>query len=174
MDVLRIKQNTPKATVWVGVSGSKTAINAMRAPDPSGKQRLHWDIDLRGFGVLVSGTTNAKTFIVQREVAGKTRRMTIGPVNVLDLDAARTKAIALLADMHAGVDPKVKQRAAKAAGLTLQAVLDDYLKARKALRPTTADDYRGTCARYLSGWLERPIADITPDLVEKRHERIPS
>ena len=37
---------------------TEKAIAKLKAPDPSGKQVLYWDTDLRGFGVRVSGTTN--------------------------------------------------------------------------------------------------------------------
>ena len=33
-----------------------------------GKQALHWDAELKGFGVLVSGVTDTKTYIVQRRM----------------------------------------------------------------------------------------------------------
>lgn len=39
-------------------------VSQLKAPHPSGKQVLHWDTELKGFGVLVSGKTNAKTYIV--------------------------------------------------------------------------------------------------------------
>ncbi|MBY0429773.1 MAG: hypothetical protein K2Q10_01125 [Rhodospirillales bacterium] len=35
---------------------------------PPGKQVLHWDADLKGFGVLCSGKTAAKTYVVQRDI----------------------------------------------------------------------------------------------------------
>jgi hypothetical protein len=41
------------------------AIARMQAPDPSGKQALHWDAEITGLAVLCSGVSNAKTFIVQ-------------------------------------------------------------------------------------------------------------
>jgi hypothetical protein len=68
------------------------AVEKLAAPDPSGKQVLHWDTELKGFGVLCSGVTNAKTYIVQRDINGKARRVTIGPCNVFSLDAARKEA----------------------------------------------------------------------------------
>ncbi len=69
---------------------SNTAINRLKSPDPSGRQCLHWDTDLKGFGVLASGKTNARTYIVQRDVNGKSRRVTIGATNVFSLEDART------------------------------------------------------------------------------------
>ena len=68
------------------------AIDRLRAPTPDGKQQLHWDTELRGFGVLLSGTSNSKSFVVQRDINGKSRRVTVGPTNVLSLEAARTRA----------------------------------------------------------------------------------
>ena len=64
----------------------------LAAPDPSGKQVLHFDADLKGFGILCSGTTNSKTYVVQRAVNGKARRVTVGAVNQLSLDEARAAA----------------------------------------------------------------------------------
>src|SRR5712692_11448637 len=49
---------------------TKTAIEGIEAPDPSGRQAIYWDTVERGFGVLVSGTTKAKTFIAQRRLRG--------------------------------------------------------------------------------------------------------
>ena len=135
---------------------TNTAINRLKAPDPSGKPRLHWDTDLKGFGVLLSGKTNAKTYVVQRDVNGKTRRMRIGATNVFSLDDARTDAERVLADMYRGIDPKEKRRAALAQGITLGAALDTYLIARKTLRPKTARDYRLSVERYLPNWLDKP------------------
>ncbi len=120
---------------------TNTTINRLRAPDPSGRPRLHWDTDLNGFGVLVSGKTNARTYIVQRDIAGTSRRITIGATNVFSLDDARTDAERVLADMYRGIDPKEKRKAELAHGITLGAALETYLIARKTLRPKTARDY---------------------------------
>jgi hypothetical protein len=43
-------------------------VAALPAPSPNGKQTLYWDSEVRGFGVLCSGTTNGKSFVVQRDV----------------------------------------------------------------------------------------------------------
>ena len=60
---------------------TKGAVEKIPAPDPSGKQVICWDAELRGFGVLASGTTTAKSYIVQRRLPdGRTRRLTVGAV----------------------------------------------------------------------------------------------
>ena len=79
------------------------AIERLPAPDPSKKQKLYWDSELTGFGVLCSGTTATKTYIVQRDLSGgRTRRVTIAKTNVLDLEQATERAKGVLADFYKG------------------------------------------------------------------------
>lgn len=149
---------------------TQRVIEKLPAPDLSGRQVLHWDTDLRGFGVLCSGKTNAKTYVVQRDLPdGRTRRVTVAPTNVIPLDEARRRAEATLADLYRGLDPKTPAKAI----LTLRSVLEDYLTSR-ALRKTTVEEYRRGVERHLKIWLDRPLKDITPELVEARHRAIAS
>jgi len=151
---------------------TKTAVARLKAPDPSGKQTLHWDTELRGFGVLCSGTTNSKTYVVQRDVKGKARRVTVGPVNVLSIDEAREGAKRELALMYQGIDPKAHRRALSAQGVTLRETLEGYLQTRKDLGNKTATDYRRFVERHLTDWLDKPLRDITPEMVEAQHRSI--
>ena len=104
---------------------TKRAIERLPAPDPSGKQKLYWDDELRGFGVLISGATNAKTYVVQREVNRRTRRVTLGTVTEFaaagkSLEDARTEAAKLLLDMRAGKDPRSHRQGTRAPQLSLR------------------------------------------------------
>jgi hypothetical protein len=45
---------------------TEKSIAKLDAPDPGGRQMLYWDQNLKGFGVLASGLSNAKTYVVQR------------------------------------------------------------------------------------------------------------
>jgi integrase len=149
---------------------TEKAIARLRAPDPSGRQVLHWDNELRGFGVLCSGVTSTKTFIVQRALpGGRTRRVTIASVAELSLQEARERATRVLLDMRAGIDPKAGTRGA---GGTLRQVLESYLKARPALAERSRASYQDLVTRHLSPWLDRPLRSITPDDVERRHQEI--
>jgi integrase len=147
---------------------TEKAVAKLPAPDPSGKQRLYWDEDLKGFGVLCSGTTRSKTFVVQREVNGRTRRVKIAPTNVrLSVAEARERARHILADMYKGIDPKAARGA-----VTLRQALDQYLDARPNLRPATRRDYRAAVERHLANWADRRLRDITADMVEQRHRSL--
>src|SRR5580700_5274276 len=93
---------------------NKRAVAKLPAPDPSGSQTLYWDPDLKGFGVLVSGKTATKSYVVQHKLSGGlTRRVTIGAVSALDLDGedgARARAKKVLGQFYGGTDPKAAQR----------------------------------------------------------------
>jgi integrase len=106
---------------------------------------------------------------VQRDLpGGKTRRVTIGATNVLDLDVARSRAEAVLADLYRGIDPKAAARDR----LTLAGALDDYLGRHKTLRAKSAADYRAGVERHLKSWLNLPLRAITPQMVIDRHGAI--
>lgn len=147
---------------------TETVVSKLKAPDPSGKQRLYWCSDLKGFGVLVSGATNTKTYVVQREVGGRTRRITIGPANVLTVAEARRQAERVLADLIRGIDPKAGKRGA----LTLRGALNAYIAGRPGLRPKSVAHYRASIEQYLTSWLDRPLRDIEPEMIEARHREI--
>jgi integrase len=138
-------------------------------PFATGRQELFWDTELSGFGVLVSGATDVKTYVAQASLkTGNRRRVTIGRCDRLKLAEARVHAREVLAQMALGEDPK-----ARSAILTLQTALDAYVAGRKAkTKAATLDGYRRDCRMYLSDWLPKPLAEITPDMVEKRHARI--
>jgi hypothetical protein len=130
---------------------TQRTVEKLPAPDPSARQVLHWDTAMRGFGVLCSGKTNAKTYVVQRDLPdGRTRRVTIAAANVISLDEARRRAQATLAELYRGVDPRISARGST----TLRKVLEDYLASRP-LRETTKEEYRRGVERHLKPWLHR-------------------
>jgi integrase len=149
---------------------TQKSIAKLKAPDPSGRQMLHWDSELRGFAVLCSGKSNSKTYIAQRDLPnGNTRRVTVGAVNEISLEVARERAANTLDDIRRGLDPKEKKKAVAA---TLRSTLDTYLAARKDLRPASIKAYRTGVERYLEAWLDWPLRDITSERVEVRHSEI--
>jgi integrase len=148
---------------------TERSIEKLRAPDPSGRQKLHWDQELRGFGVLCSGVSKSKTYVVQRDLRdGRSRRVTIGPTNVLTVDTARLRAEGVLADFYKGIDPKGGDRS-KA---TLRETLAAYIAARTRLSAKSKTDYGAGVERHLAAWLDRPLRTITRDMVDEKHRDI--
>lgn len=152
---------------------TKDAVRKLPAPDPSGKQRLVWDDDLKGFGVLVSGRTASKSFVVQRGVGGRKRRVTITTLAEMEaagraVDDVRAEAAELLAKMRRGEDP----RSARRDETTLRGALSDYLAARPRLSPKTRKAYEASISRWFGAWLDRPLRDVSPDEIEKAYRRV--
>jgi integrase len=144
---------------------TEKSVAKMKAPDSSGKQRLYFDAELKGFGLLCSGVSNARTFIVQRDVNNRTRRVTLAAVNEISLEVARERAADALYDLRRGIDPKRR-------GLTLRSALEDYLMARKNLRPDSVRTYRQAVEGSLKPWLDLPLGSITSEMVVNRHAKI--
>jgi integrase len=145
---------------------TKRDIAGLKSPDPRGKQLIYWaeGSEHPGLGILVSGTTTAKSWVVQGKLkGGTTRRVTLGPVAVLSLDEAWEKARPVLADLHSDVDPKAK----KHKPATVREALEQYLRNPK-LAERTKHEYRGRAERHLADWLDMPIAAITPNMAEAR------
>jgi integrase len=160
---------------------TKNRVEALRAPTESGKQELHWDAGHnreRGFGVLCSGTTTTKTYVIQTTLKGKGRvRRTIGRTDAIEFDVARRTAADWRQRMANGDDPDPPaevRREREAADWTLETALKEYLVARKTLGQRSRDGYDGAIRAYLKDWLDRPLRSITPAMVEARHREIPA
>jgi integrase len=57
-------------------------------------------------------------------------------------------------------------------GATLKEVMEDYLHARKALKPKTLYDYNRVLKIAFADWKDKPILAITKDKVAKHHEKL--
>lgn len=145
---------------------TQRSVAAITTPDPTGKQQLYWDTELKGFGVLVSGVSDAKTYVVKGSVGGLSVRRKIGRVDLLTVASAREKAKEMLLALRSGRDP-LERRAA-----TVQAALDQYLAARPSLRPRSLENYRDAFRVHLSDWLGLPLSSITRSMIENRHRDI--
>lgn len=133
-------------------------------------QDLYWAANPKGFGVLVGRRT--KSFVLQREVAGKTRRVTIGRYGPqgLTLKAALTQAETKRAELTLNLHPF----APRGKGITLGeawCVYEQYL-ASKRRSPTTIRVYGYLLDKYLSDWMTKPLAKITRVDVRERHQQL--
>ncbi len=102
---------------------------------PGPADELHWDTDVKGFGLRVTPTRKL-TFIVQGRVGGvgTAARITIGPYGVFTVDQAREVAREHLRSMRMGVDPREVKKQQEAErqqkvteGVTLKQVYDSYV-----------------------------------------------
>jgi integrase len=157
------------------VKMTKTAIDRLAAPDPSGRPTLYWADGnaTPGLGVLVSGVSANKSWVCQASLPnGKARRVTIGPVATFTPDEAWAEARPKLADILSGRDPRQSADQKALATMTLGQVLDHYLEAKSKLSTNTREMYRGLASRHLAPLMKKTLREITSDVVQKRFRAI--
>jgi integrase len=133
-------------------------------------QIFYRDSELLGFGLRVGKT--AKVYFAESKLNGKTIRVSIARHNVIAVDEARSQAKTILAEISSGKNPHDLEKARKAKLITVAEVLESYVKTRINLKPSTIQDYRHTFLVYLSDWQNKPIIEITKDMVEKKFRKI--
>lgn len=139
-------------------------------PVPATGQAFYWDAAMPGFGVRVTPSGN-RTFVVQGRVAGKTRRVTLGPSTTLTADEARRRAKAALGAMAGGKDLNAEKAELRAKSITLREALDCYLTGRN-LKPATARHVGYVVGHYFAGWLPREVQSLTPAMMVARFDKL--
>lgn len=154
---------------------TKTFIDRIALPpkkaNGTANQVLYWDTALPRFGVRV-GSGGTKTFIVEKRINGRTKRMTVGRYGELTVEQAREQAVLLLAEVAKGKDPIAERKAKVAHAVTLAEAYQAYLTSRKDLKPGTIKNYTKCVDGCFNDWKPKRLVDISKDMVEKRHREI--
>ncbi len=134
-------------------------------PLVQGKQLLIRDADLPGFFVMVGART--KTFMIQGDLRGATRRqsirMKIGVAGRMTARDARAKAKKALGEIAEGIDPRPKDETALAAATkarepSLRSAWSSYCEShlrRKGRSEKTIQGYRDHVERLLADWYKQ-------------------
>lgn len=138
-----------------------------KIPHTDKGQLLIWDSELRGFGLCVG--QNSKTFVVQRQINGRSRRIVIERYGVITAEQARRLAAENLFMMGQGIDPNEEKRARRAKSITLRELAEEFLKVRNNLKERTKADYLYNLEKYLADWMEKPVKEITEEKFQKRY-----
>jgi integrase len=138
---------------------------------PGGKTDvIHFDDELKGFGYRLRAAAGGKvirSWLVQYRRGGATRRLLLGPGNVLSAEAARAAAKKALAKVALGEDPQEDkaERRSKDKLTRLDAVVEEYLAwKRTKVRPSTFREVE----RYLTGSYFRPLHSMSVDTISRK------
>jgi integrase len=144
------------------------AVAAIRLPE--GKtDHIFWDDTLTGFGYRLRQSAGRvlRSWIVQYRRGGSSRRLLLGPAEVLNADRARVAAKEALAKVHLGGDPQGAKVAArnKVPEHSFRQIVDDHIAARqRSVRPATLHDIR----LYLTGPYFAPLHKMPIDQISKK------
>lgn len=144
-----------------------------KAEPPVGKDQIFYrDDELKGFALRVTAK-GVKSFVVEKNIGNKVRRITIGKCNAISAEAARKEAQKLISEIASGGDPIARKRAIKMKATTLKQVFNDYIDTRKSsLKKTTITNYNQVLSKAFSKWAERPLVNITKDNVSNLHKKL--
>ncbi|WP_447974628.1 tyrosine-type recombinase/integrase [Nitrospira sp. Kam-Ns4a] len=126
------------------------------------------DTELKGFAVRL--TPSAKTFVLEKRVRGRVRRITLGRYGVLTVEQARAEAIKKAAEIVTGGDPAAARRAARAAPTWQD--LEDRYRTEWLPRKRSARNDKSLLDNKLAGWRTKPLAAITRAEVAAMHASI--
>ena len=129
------------------------------------------DDQLKGFALRVT-SSGTKSFVVEKNIDNKVRRMTLGKYGALTVEQARKEAQKIIGQIATGIDPIAEKLAAKISAVTLNDVFEDYVKARKSLKHNMLYNYRRVLTIGFASWGKKPLVSITKDKVAKHHEKL--
>ena len=132
-------------------------------------QVLYRDNLLQGFGLRVT-SHGSKAYFIEKRINGKNSRITIGLHGQITPEQARKEAQRLLGEITFGKNPLTERKKRALKTTTLGKAYHDYLDTRKNLKPNTLHDYKRCIEGALKDWLDKPLTDITKEMVEKRHQ----
>ncbi len=143
-----------------------------KAPSPTDKDQIFYrDDQLKGFALRVT-SNGVKSFVIEKSIGNKIRRITLGKYGALTVEQARREAQKLLGQIAAGIDPLTEKRMKKMRAITLNQVMQDYLQTRKSLKPKTLYDYKRVLQVAFANWKDKPLTAITKDKITKHHEKL--
>ena len=113
---------------------TKNGVRRMHCP-PGVSEKLFWDASCPGFGLRALKSGRRSWIYQYRDEHRRTRRIVLGDVSTVSLDAARKAARQHAASVAQGANPSV-DRKAKRSALSVLDVVDAYLEqARTRQRP---------------------------------------
>ena len=137
-----------------------------------GKRNAYHDDKVNGLTLRVTDT-GAKSFLVRRRVNGTPRMNTIGRYPEMTISQAREKAREMINLIENGINPKDQLRDNQSRTITLGKVVSDYMISRGTnLKDNTKKGYISAFNNYLIDWSNTPIAEITRNMVERKHRAI--
>jgi len=156
---------------------TKTRVESLPIPTQS-NQAFYWDWEdvPNGFGVRVT-ENGVRSYILQKRVDGKSRRITLGMHGDITCDQAKIKASREMILLSEGKTSTDEKKRSKKLALTLRDVATDYCKNRRtakggALTAKSVRDIERHIKANFADWADKPIISITSEMCRDRFEEI--
>ncbi len=131
-------------------------------------QVFYRDSKIIGFGLRVaSGGT--KSYILERRIRGKVKRITLGHCQQLSFDKAKRRALRLIEEIERENAPRIHGKITDE-HITLQQAYSEYLNTHPELSQATLADYQRSLQGPLKDWQSTAIMELTEERILLRHE----
>ncbi len=148
---------------------TKSYVDKLSVPETG--QAFIRDTELKGFAVRIT-SSGTKSFILEKRINGKVKRLTIGRYPEITVEQARKEAHKLLGHIATGRNPIAEKKQEVLQGTTLKQAFDDFVKMRKNLKERTLYDYHRVMTIVFADWQDKAMININKDMVSKRHSKI--
>jgi integrase len=148
---------------------TKTAVDRFAIPKHG--QAFLRDTLIQGFALRVTAS-GGKSFIVEKRIKRKVRRITLGRFGELTAEQARRQAQKVLGEIAQGIDPIAEKRKQKQLAITLKEAFQEFKEAKKILKPHTLYDYERLFNVALLDWHKKPLTGISRSMIAKRHREL--
>ncbi len=142
-----------------------------KATPPATGQAFIRDTELRGFALRITAG-GKKTFIVEKRINGKMRRMTLAPYPDLTVEQARDEAQIKLGKIATGFDPVKEREDKRLQGIALHEAFKAFRQARPHLSAKTLYDYHRVMEVALPDWQTKTLREIKKDMVVERYHKL--
>ncbi len=133
-----------------------------------GEQVFYKDEEMAGFGLRVGH--RKKSFILEKRINGKMKRLTIGEFGPMTLDRARKKALEILGGLAIGKDiDEIYNPRGPTLGQLWEAYEERHLPRKK---PSSSKRDKGSFKNHLTMWKERRLNTIKRKDVALLHSEI--
>ncbi|MCR6643372.1 MAG: tyrosine-type recombinase/integrase [Terricaulis sp.] len=134
-------------------------------------------------GLMLDVNKRCKSYKVQRDLwvgergrrrLVKTVRKTLGTTEDITLDEARTRALALIAEIKRGKDPNRSWQDMDAGSWTVTRMYEEYAAdlRRRECAERTALDVLARLESYLGDWKALPISEIKKSMAREKHTKL--
>lgn len=148
---------------------TKSYVDKLSTPETG--QAFIRDTELKGFAVRVT-SSGAKSFLLEKRIDGKVKRLILGRYPELTVEQARKEAHKLLGYIATGRNRVTEKKQETLQGTTLKQAFDDFVKTRKNPKERTLYDYKRLMKVAFADWQEKAMTGISKDMVTKRHSKI--
>ena len=129
--------------------------------------------DSEVLGLKIKPQPSGAVYVLKAKQRGTRRTVTItyGKVANLSVREIRRWAKRDLALLSQGINPNTHKKAVAEGEKTLETALNEFLISR-AIKDSTRQSYEQTIRRNLKDWLNRPITEITQQMIIARYHKI--